>query len=156
MKKIIHSCFLMSNLLLISRFATAQAATKQQVLDFAIEAKNTVAYSRYYPIQIRKQIDKNTQLKKMLPFFDQGYAIIKKVNEAGNDITPAMALKYDEEMKQVMTQIDKLSSGVPTGNKIPECFRGCDDNYPGLGGGQGWKRFTCKMACLIVEVSHNN
>ncbi|MFM9908349.1 MAG: hypothetical protein ACKVOW_03315 [Chitinophagaceae bacterium] len=134
----------------------AQTATKQQVLEYALNAKNNAAYTRYNPIQIRKDIGNNISLKKMLPFFDQGYAIIKKVNEAGNSLTPAMAVKYDEEMKQVMTQIDKLSSGLPTGNKIPECFRGCDDNYPGLGGGQGWKRFTCKMVCLIVEVSHNN
>lgn len=156
MKKIISPCFIVSIFLLFGHFVTAQTVTKQEVISFALEAKNTDAYSRYNPIQIRKGADRNTALKKLLPFFDEGYAIIKKVNEAGTGITPALAIKFDEEMKQVITQIDKLSSGITTGNKIPECFKGCDTNYPGLGGGQGWKRFTCKMACLIVEVSHNN
>jgi hypothetical protein len=130
------------------------AVTPSQVLSYAVKAKENLEGRVYEPILIRKQIDKNSPLYKMLPHIDKGNALINKVVAAGTSITQQQAENYDAEMKQVISDIDKLSAGPQTGNGIPKCFKGCDENYPGLGGGQGWKRFTCKMACLIVETAN--
>ncbi|MFM9911069.1 MAG: hypothetical protein ACKVOW_17140 [Chitinophagaceae bacterium] len=128
--------------------------TPSQVLSYAVKAKENLGGKVYDPMLIRKKIDKSSPLYKMLPYMDKGNSLINNVVAAGSSITQQQAEKYDAEMKQVMLDIDKLSGGPQTGNEIPKCFKGCDENYPGLGGGQGWKRFTCKMACLIVETAH--
>jgi hypothetical protein len=144
----------------VAHAQTVNANTKEttitpaQVLGYAVKAKKNLGGRVYEPMLIRKRIDKNTPMYKMLPYMDKGNTLINKVVAAGTSITQQQAENYDAEMKQVISDIDKLSAGSQTGNGIPKCFKGCDENYPGLGGGQGWKRFTCKMACLIVETAH--
>jgi hypothetical protein len=48
----------------------------------------------------------------------------KGANAAGSSITQQQAENYEAAMKQVMLDIDKLSTGPQTRNEIPKCFKG--------------------------------
>lgn len=128
--------------------------TPSQVLSYAKAARQLLGSRTYDPIVIRKRIDKSSPLYDMLPYFEKGNAIINKVIREGNGITPANAIKYEQEIQEVSDGITRLIAVTQMQGGIPDCFKGCDNNYVGTGGGTGWKRFTCKMACLIVETAN--
>ncbi len=159
MKKLLTGVFAIVILSLITGKLCAQtvttkaAVTPSQVLSYAKTAKELLGGRTYDPIVIRKRIDKSSPLYRMLPYFEKGNAVINKVIKEGDGITPANAIKYEQEMQQAIDGIKNLIAVTQVGS-IPECFKGCDDNYVGLGGGTGWKRFCCKMACLIVETAN--
>lgn len=164
MKKLIVTCFL-GCALFLPGFLNAQtittanketAVSTSQVLAYAKEAKQATGKRQHMPIKMRLYIEQSSPLiaKALCNNVDYGYNLINKVYALGTKITAAEAMRYDAEMNRIITEIDKLSTGLQQGNDIPKCFGGCDSNYPGLGGGNGWKRFTCKMACLIVETAN--
>lgn len=160
MKKLLTGVFAIVVLLLAAGKLSAQtvttkeaAVTPSQVLEYAKAGKALLGGRTYVPITIQKKVDKSSPIFKTLPLFEKGNALINKVIKEGTAITPANALKYEQEMKEINDGISRLIAVTPMGHPIPECFKGCDDNYPGIGGGSGWKRFCCKMSCLIVETA---
>ena len=66
-------------------------------------------------------------------------------------MSAAEAQRYDAQMNNLDLQLKAIGGG-PAGGNVAECFGDCDELYPGKGNGQGWKRFTCKSACILTNI----
>lgn len=159
MKKLFTGILAIAMLILLKGNLSAQTVTTKttvtpsQVLEYAKAAKELLGGRTYEVITIQKKVDKSSPFFKTIPYFTKGNELINKVIKEGSSMTPANALKYEKEMQEIGSSIDRLINVTQLDHPIPECFKGCDTNYPGLGGGSGWKRFCCKMSCLIVETA---
>jgi hypothetical protein len=125
------------------------APTSKEVYSWAKTAKSKLPDSTVWD---RAKPKTETQ-RSMLRLVKRGQAIIERVITRGDTMPATEAANYDRQMRAVVEQLDKLSAGGgPGGDQPNDCFAGCDEQYPGWGGGHGWNRFWCKVACLRIEI----
>lgn len=89
--------------------------------------------------------------RSLVRLVKRGQDLVNRVVERGPGISAKEASSYDAQMRMIVGQIDKLTSGSVAGD-TSGCIKGCDTNYKGWGKGKGWNRFWCKAGCIKVKV----
>jgi hypothetical protein len=90
--------------------------------------------------------------RALLRLIKRGQSIVERAAERGETMSATEAANYDDQLRAVVEQMDKLSAGAPAKESPSSCFGGCDGAYKGWGKGKGWNRFWCKVACFKIEV----
>ena len=127
---------------------SSTAPTAKEVYSWAKTAKAKLPASAAWD---KAKPETETQ-RSMLKLIRRGQAIIERVIERGDAMPATEAASYDKQMRTVVEQMDKLTAGGGARKEPNECFAGCDAQYHGWGGGKGWNRFWCKVACLKIEI----
>lgn len=73
--------------------------------------------------------------------------LLDKIAATKGRISPRQAAQFNRELAQLELTLDG-STGV--NGRPSTCHGRCAKDFPGFGGGMGWQRFTCKLACIKI------
>ncbi|HEU0172637.1 MAG TPA: hypothetical protein VFV58_00110 [Blastocatellia bacterium] len=124
------------------------APTANEVYSWARTAKEKLPTSAAWD---KAKPETETQ-RSLLRLIKRGQSIIERAVERGAAMSATEAANYDNQMRTVVEQMDKLSAGAIAKGDSASCFGGCDKLYKGWGKGKGWNRFWCKVGCFKIEV----
>src|SRR5687767_3890208 len=130
-----------------ARVKSVSAPTPRDVYSWAKEAQEKLPPVEFWD----KARTRTNNDRSVVRLIRKGDKFVKQVIARGPGMSAWEAASYDAQMRKVLSQIDYLTSGE-NANGPAGCMGGCDNTYPGWGGGRGWNRFWCKVACIKVRV----
>ena len=74
--------------------------------------------------------------------------LLDKIAATKGRISPRQEAQFNRELAQL--ELDLANSTTGPNGKPSTCHGRCAKDFPGTGGGVGWQRFTCKLACIKI------
>ena len=134
---------------------TITNAPANEVQEFVREAQQTAhLIARLIPMveRYRPRTRAEYSFKKgYLSALRKGEALAKRVVATQGRMTRVQYRQFQNQL-QVLNRELIVLGGRNTSDGPAACMLECDAAYPGWGGGNGWNRFWCKLACLKIKV----
>jgi hypothetical protein len=82
--------------------------------------------------------------------------LLNQVVATKGNLTTSQTLSFNRQLMQLEGALDLTfdATNGTSGNPPLTCHGRCESDFPGTGGGQGWKRFVCKMGCISIGPVH--
>jgi len=74
--------------------------------------------------------------------------LLDKIAATKGRISPRQEAQFNRELASL--ELDLANSTTGPNGKPATCHGRCAKDFPGTGGGVGWQRFTCKLACIKI------
>jgi hypothetical protein len=156
----------------VKRATTIKAKTvtvNTEVKDFyeaAVEVSSNER-STLYEMKKKARLATDDSQKRSISFANitlkRGFALAGEVARTKGKISSSQYSSFQRELGGVDADLNKIgasgtnASGNPEPGTMGSCFKSCDDyGGSGFGGGKGWKRFTCKAACVVTKLPPGN
>lgn len=147
MKTQIFNFFLASMIFtLFSSSVVAQNTHKQtrELYDTAVEMKTKLPTTK----QVAEFRPTTRKEAEELRVVSEAVDLMERIDATKGRMTPRTKANFDRELVRLEASLD-LAIGGATGG-ASTCHGRCDEDYPGTGGGVGWRRFVCKMGCITI------
>lgn len=144
-------------------------AVNPEIKEFYEEAivASSKARSTTAEMKNKARLTRNEEEKARVTFSNivlkRGFKLAGEVKKTKGRISADQYASFKRQLEEVEADMNKIEGGGTTAAGDPkpgtmgECFKSCDDyGGGGFGGGKGWKRFTCKAACIIVKLPPGN
>jgi hypothetical protein len=93
-------------------------------------------------------IQKAREAAAYVPILESARNLAARVQRAGAKMSKTQYDGFQRELAKIERDFSAQASqqaGTPH-----TCHGKCEADFPGTGGGKGWKRFICKLACIKI------
>lgn len=80
--------------------------------------------------------------------------LLNQVMATKGNLTASQTMNFNRQLMQLEGALDLTLDATAAGDPPLTCHGRCEHDFPGTGGGQGWKRFVCKMGCISIGPVH--
>lgn len=90
-------------------------------------------------------VQKVREYAAFVPTIEAAIKLAKQVQRAGTSMTQRQYETFQNDLAKLEADLDQQTRQ----QKPPyTCHGKCEADFPGKGGGKGWKRFWCKVGCI--------
>ncbi|MCW5924755.1 MAG: hypothetical protein KIS77_20725 [Saprospiraceae bacterium] len=133
--------FLCSLIAFIGIALNANAQARTDVRDFVAAAKETgEQLERLLP-----SMQKDRKATAYVPIIESAIRLSARVQQAGAGMSQKQYNGFQRELAKIEADLNTQTTQEQTPHT---CHGKCEADFPGKGGGKGWKRFWCKVACI--------
>lgn len=92
-------------------------------------------------------VQKVREAAAYVPILESARKLAARVQRAGAKMSQTQYDGFQRELAKLEADLDNQTRQ----QQAPyTCHGKCEADFPGTGGGKGWKRFICKLACIKV------